>query len=217
MNGLGRAWFDTLPDSVGASARPCHQPFFVRALSQTMRMLEDPDWEVLDNADGCNFSEGVPVGHLEPLPNVPQVFEPKRKETKYDQSELRYEMSNYNSVAGDVRSILEEQFQEEEKAGRMFPLSLKEARARYPGSALRIAAQGVLEKPGGGYRVIHDATHGVQLSNEIKIDNQMSNPCPREPSTVLQQSCLNDERVIFGIAADISKALTWQNGVRLQV
>jgi hypothetical protein len=62
-----------------------------------------------------------------------------------------------NDFRGDetaAEKILEEQFREEEKAGRMFPLSKKEAARRYPGRALTVAAQGILEKPDGGHRII---------------------------------------------------------------
>jgi hypothetical protein len=36
--------------------------------------------------------------------------------------------------------------------------SEKEARRLYPDGALRIAAQGILDKPDGGHRIIHDGT-----------------------------------------------------------
>ena len=42
------------------------------------------------------------------------------------------------------KKILEEQFREEERAGRMTPLSEKEAAKRYPGRSLRVAAQGMV-------------------------------------------------------------------------
>ena len=59
----------------------------------------------------------------------------------------------------------------------MIPLSEKEARARYLGDALRIAAQGILEKPDGGYCIIHDGTHGVHLHNQIVIHDRLEGTC----------------------------------------
>jgi len=70
----------------------------------------------------------------------------------------------------EYEKVLEKQFREEESEGRMKPVSEKEARKKYPGSSLRIAAQGILDKPDGGHRIIHDGTHGVHLNNEIRIE-----------------------------------------------
>ncbi len=64
------------------------------------------------------------------------------------------------------------------KWGRMLPMSFKAAVQRYPGSSLRVAAQGILDKPDGGHRIIHDGAHGVQLSNEINIVDRLENPGP---------------------------------------
>ena len=48
-------------------------------------------------------------------------------------------------------------FEKEEAEGRMFPLSFAEARRRYPGSTLRVAAaQADIPKPDQEFRVLHD-------------------------------------------------------------
>lgn len=206
MDDLRKGWFALLPDPTQAAVKPDFQPFFLNALSQTMQALGDPDWQVLCTSPGANYAEGVPVGHLEEISNVPQVFARRSKAVSYDQSDIRYIMDNYKTAQGNLKEILEEQFAEEERAGRMFPLSVPEAKRRYPGDQLRVAAQGALEKPGGGHRVIHDATHGVNLNNQIVSDNQMVNPGPREMATVLNFSAKASQRVLFGVAADISKA-----------
>ena len=206
MKKLRSDWFQLLPDPIQAGVKTKFQPFFLHALSQTSRMLEDPDWEILCSSPGGNYADGVPVGHTEPIQNVCQVFDCRVKDPTYDQSDLQLIMDNYRTPGTSLKEILEEQFAEEERAGRMFPLSLAEARARYPGDRLRIAAQGALEKPGGGYRVIHDATHGVNLNNQIVSDNKLVNPGPRELATILTHSGQSHERVLFGIAADIAKA-----------
>ena len=74
-------------------------------------------------------------------------------------------MDNYDS-ASDAGPALQQHFEKEESMGHMFPLSGAEARRRYPGGRLRIAAQAVLPEV-GGVRVIHDGTHGVQVNNGI--------------------------------------------------
>ena len=54
----------------------------------------------------------------------------------------------------EAEKILSDQFKEEELAGRMMPLLEAEAKRRYPDQSLRVAAQGILEKPDGGHRII---------------------------------------------------------------
>ena len=117
------------------------------------------------------------------------------------------EVGNY--FRGDEAAAeknLEEQFREEEKAGRMMPLSEKEASRRYPGRSLRVAAQGILEKPDGGHRIIHDGTHGVRLNNEIVILDRLENPGPCELAATMETSQEASEHVVFGLNADVAKA-----------
>ena len=207
MDSLREKWFALLPDSGKARQVPDGQPFWLFALSQSLRMMGDPDADIIDNSPGSSFAEGVHLGHLEPLGPTPQVYRAREKEPSYDESEWMPEVGNY--FRGDetaAEKILEEQFREEEKAGRMFPLSEKEAARRYPGRALRVAAQGILEKPDGGHRIIHDATHGVRLNNEIVILDRLENPGPRELATIMEVSQDSGEHVIFGLNADVAKA-----------
>lgn len=103
------------------------------------------------------------------------------KQSKYDDLERSQEMGNYfRGDESDAEKILLEQFKEEELAGRMIPVSEAEAKRLYPGQSLRIAAQGILEKPDGGHRIIHDGTHGVQLNNQIVVEDRLENRGPRE-------------------------------------
>ena len=207
MDNLREKWFAMLPDSGKARKVPDGQPFWLFALSQSLRLMGDPDADIIDNSPGSSFAEGVHLGHLEPLGPTPQVYRPREKEPSYDESEWMPEVGNY--FRGDemaAEKILEEQFREEEKAGRMFPLSEKEAARRYPDRALRVAAQGILEKPDGGHRIIHDATHGVRLNNEIVILDRLENPGPRELATIMEVSQDSGENVIFGLNADVAKA-----------
>ena len=106
----------------------------------------------------------------------------------------------------EAEKILSDQFKEEELAGRMMPLLEAEAKRRYPDQSLRVAAQGILEKPDGGHRIIHDGAHGVQLNNQILIEDRLENPGPREMACIMETSMASGERCIFSLNADIAKA-----------
>ena len=86
---------------------------------------------------------------------------------------------------------------ENEAEGRMLPMSFKTAVQKFPGAALRVAAQGILDKPDGGHRIIHDGTHGVQLNKEISATDRLENPGPRELAAIMNLSVAAGERVIF--------------------
>eukprot|EP00438_Fugacium_kawagutii_P030206 Skav207292 [mRNA] locus=scaffold434:298126:309294:- [translate_table: standard] len=174
------------------------QPFFLHALAQSLREIGDPDVDIIDTDPASCFASGVHLGHLVPLGPTPQVFRPKLKEATYDESEWQPE--------AEAERVLEQQFSDEEAAGRMVPISLAEAKRQYPGDSLRIAAQGILEKPDGTYRIVHDGTHGVQLNNAIRVLDKMDNPGPRELACIMDTSIAADERVVFAVNADISKA-----------
>ena len=74
-------------------------------------------------------------------------------------------MRNYRD-GPEVEKALQEAFEKEEKEGRVFPLSLSEARRRYPGGSFRVAAQAVVPKPDNDFRVVHDGTHGASTSQQ---------------------------------------------------
>eukprot|EP00435_Cladocopium_sp_Y103_P011931 s1588_g3.t1 len=136
-----------------------------------------------------------------------KVYRPKIKEPSHDESEWSLSMDNYfKGTESKAQKILEEYFQEEEREGRMQLMSEKEAAKQYPGDALRIAAQGILDKPDGGHRIIHDGTHGVHLNNQIQSACRLENPGPRELSTIMRLSEEAKEKVIFGVNGDIAKA-----------
>ena len=91
------------------------------------------------------------------------MYEKLEQGRTYDPSEVRWDMSNYDSAC-DAGPALQQHFEKEESMGHMFPLSEGEARRRFPGDRLRVAAQAVLPKV-GGIRVIHDGTHGVPTAS----------------------------------------------------
>ena len=175
---LREDWFRMLPDPVRARDLIPHQPFYLRAMAQTLEILEDPDFRILEEGKFC-FCNGVEVGHLEPLGPNPQVYRTRRKGQKYDESVWEPEMRNYRDGPEVEKSLLEA-FEKEEREGRMFPLSMNEARQRYPGSSFRVAAQAVVPKPDNDFRVVHDGTHGVQVNNDIVMKDRLESPGARE-------------------------------------
>ena len=69
---LRERWFALLPDSGRARQVPSEQPFRLHALAQSLRLMGDPDVDILDRIPGSNFVEGVHLGHLEALGPTPQ-------------------------------------------------------------------------------------------------------------------------------------------------
>eukprot|EP00435_Cladocopium_sp_Y103_P059232 s1226_g21.t1 len=208
LDELRQKWFELLPDPSSAREMPPHQPFFLQALAQSLSLMGDPDVDIIDVGDGqSSYIDGVHLGHVVPLQLVPQVYRPRTKEPTYDESEWSLTMDNYSKGSeAEAQKILDDYLKDEELEGRMQHISKKEAERQYPGDSLRIAAQGILDKPDGGHRIIHDATHGVHLNNQIQSASRLENPGPRELSTIMRLSEEAGQRVIFGINGDIAKA-----------
>ena len=204
LNKLREDWFNMLPDPLRAREMIPYQPFYLRAMAQTLRILEDPDFHIIEEGKFC-FVNGVEVGHTGPLGPVPQVFRARRKDQKYDDSVWQPLMENYRD-GPEVEKSLEEAFAKEEADGRMFPLSLAEAQSRYPGDTLRIAAQAVIPKPDQDFRVVHDGTHGVQVNNQIVMLDRLESPGAREVSAIQKLGVVSDEKVLFGLVGDVKKA-----------
>ena len=64
---LREKWFSLLPDSHRASQITEGQPFYLHAKPQSLRLMGDPDTDILDSVEGSNFVNGVHVGHCFPL------------------------------------------------------------------------------------------------------------------------------------------------------
>lgn len=73
------------------------QPFYLSLLSQGLRLLEDPDWEILTSLND-GFEVGDPVGYKSPLPRTPEVFPPKKKQRTLDESQYQEEARNCKSA-----------------------------------------------------------------------------------------------------------------------
>ena len=201
---LRMKWFAMLPQPELASQVPESQPFFLHAVGQTLRLMDDPDHRIIDLATD-SYVSGVPVGTDCKMPRTPAVFLRKKKWRQYDQTELLLDVPNYSSAL-EAADSLEAQFREEEQMGMMFPVTLAVAQKLYPGDRLRIAAQGAIKKPDNTYRPLHDATHGVNVNSTIKPRDQLSMPGPPEAATSMQICQDEYPGAHFSIAADISKA-----------
>ena len=143
MTELRTSRFNLLENPVDAARVPEGQPFFLEALSQTCRALQDEDWRVLTN-EKDSYASGRRVGYNMTFPRVPMVYRPKQKQRVYDESEFQAVNGNYES-AREVPEQLEQQFQEEERLGFMYPLSEAEARGRF-GEKLRVASLGAIQR-----------------------------------------------------------------------
>ncbi|CAE8623315.1 unnamed protein product [Polarella glacialis] len=173
---LRKAWFDLLTDPRQAAELPEFQPFYLYAMSQSLRSMGDPDWEVVGDIPN-GYASGVPVG-------------------------LGYEMPRTPKAETD----LEKQFRSEETLGVMFPVSLPVAKAMYPGDRLRMAAQGAIKKPDGSYRALRDGARGVRVNNEIRTRDQLEYPGPAEEARAMEIAKEEMPGVHFALAADIRKA-----------
>ena len=121
-----------------------------------------------------------------------------------DSTEFAAERENYKSDKG-IESVLEAQFEEDAKEGMCFKLLNEEASRLYPGGTLRIAAIGAIEKADSSFRVIHDATHGVQVNNQAIMRDRMRMPGPREEKYILRKTASSKEQC-FVLQTDVSKA-----------
>ena len=208
---LGEArafWFRVLAEEGGVPVEelelmPEYQPFYLRALAETLRIFGDPDWRVFWESKE-SFAKGVPVGVDVRLPRTPAVFERKRRWRRYDDSEPVLEKENYKSILGNEAQI-RAQFEEEKALGMMFDVPDRTAHEQYPGDRLRVAAQGALEKGDNSFRVIHDGTHGVRVNNAIKPRDQVRMPTAGDIRAVLREGADTGE-VHFLLKGDVAKA-----------
>ena len=203
LNGLRAEWFSLLEDPVLAREQVANQPFFLQAIAQTARRMEDEDWKVLVEGED-NYTQGRRVGFKSAFPRVPLVFRPKLKYRQYDDTELREDNVNYTSAQAH-EDTLEKQFQEEEAMGFMYPLSEAEARRRF-GERLRIASLGAICKEDGTVRALHDATHFVKVNSEIVIQDRLEFPGPANSCRLMEASQEDGHRFMLAVAADIAKA-----------
>ena len=160
-----------LRDPEDAKKRDDGQPFFLRLLSQWLEVFIYPDVRCLVDSED-SFASGVNVGVESPLPRTPQVFPPKVKHRRLDETDFNPIAENY--ISGQMSSKeLEEKFREEELLGRMEPSKMSVLKATKYGDKLRVAAMEAIVKPDGGVRPLHDATHSVMVNHSIQYRDQL--------------------------------------------
>ena len=203
LDNLRRRWSELLPDPQRALQVADGQPFLLHGLAQWLEVFEDPDvGSLVDEED--SFASGVPVGVLEPLPRTPQVFPPKLKHRKWDESEYNPVAMNYPSAKVSAAE-LEKKFLEEESLGRMFPLRLSVAKEKFGEDKVRVAAMAAITKPDGSVRPLHDGTHSVQVNNAIVYRDQIQCPGPPEVAAAVRET-LETREAPFAFSADIRAA-----------
>ena len=186
---------------------PEFQPFLLRCLSETLRLMRDPDWRIMCTDPKGNFEEGVPIGVGFKLPRTPAVYERKTKWKKLDETDFVQDMSNYKSAAGEKMSeILRKQFQEEADLGMMYETTLEQAQLDFPGDLLRVAAQGAIEKTDETFRIVHDGTHGVRVNNDIRVRDQTKMPGAHEARKIMDLCYVERNGVHFQLLMDARKA-----------
>eukprot|EP00435_Cladocopium_sp_Y103_P016814 s740_g4.t1 len=191
-----------LRDPADALVKDDGQPFYLRMLAQWLEVFEDPDVDCLVNAED-SYATGVNVGVESPLPRSPQVFPPKRKHRKMDDTDFNPIAENYVSAQISSRE-LEEKFREEEMLGRMEPSKLSVLRERY-GDKLRVASMAAILKPDGGVRPLHDATHSVMVNHSIRYQDQLQCPGPAEVAAIVREA-VESKEAPFCVSADIKAA-----------
>ena len=191
-----------LRDPGDAMVRDTGQPFYLRLLAQWLEVFQDPDVDSLVN-NSDSFATGVNVGVEDPLPRSPQIFPPKVKHRRLDDTEFNPIADNY--VSGQLSAKeLEEKFREEEALGRMEPSKLAVLKAKF-GDKLRVAAMAAIVKPDGGVRPLHDATHSVMVNHAITYRDQLQCPGPAEVATVVREA-VESREAPFCVSADIRAA-----------
>ena len=203
MDRLRREVAGTLDDPAGALEVPSGQPFFLHMLAQSLGVLGDPDWEILTQGEEC-YANGMPLGCEKPFPRAPQVFAPRSKYRKLDETPFDPCMINYTSAELSADQ-LEAQFREDERAGMMIATTEGAVKQEFGEGQLLIAAMGALVKPSGQTRPLHDGTHGIRLNNSIKVLDRLEHPGPADIVEVVAQAADAGEAP-FCICADIAMA-----------
>ncbi|CAE7391700.1 unnamed protein product, partial [Symbiodinium sp. CCMP2456] len=178
-----------LPDPEAALRMPPGQPFMLHLLSQSLEVLGDPDFRILDHGTE-SFAEGV--------------FSQRTTFRKLDESEYDPSMLNYRSAELNAEQ-LEAKFREDESAGLMLCTTEAEAKRTYGEDAVLIAAMGAVTKANGDVRPLHDGTHGINLNNKIRILDKLQVPGPEDLQEVASR-VKESKEAPFALCADIKQA-----------
>ena len=159
----------------------------LRLLQALGSAVGDPDVEYLEEM----ASVGVRLGAGDEIDRIPAVYEEKTSwrlpdpaPGKWDEESLR---DNYRS-AGLHLGKVEEQIDKDVKAGHIIAMPLEEARRRY-GTDLKVASLAAVPKDveWEQVRVVHDASNGVEVNHQIRLNNRMRFPLFDDLEAVLWQ------------------------------
>ena len=136
------------------------QPYMLLAMGEMARLAGDPDFKIIHRSKHC-FRKGVRNGYDSKLHRTPAVYARKTRWRLYDKEELtESRMNNFEMVEANADAVMAK-FQKEQELGRVDFLTMTEAENKF-GSKLLIAAIFAEQKVGGDWRILHDATHGVE-------------------------------------------------------
>ena len=177
------------------------QPFFLAALEEIFRISGDPDYRAFYS--GANsFAKGVRRGVGVKAPRVPAVLLPKTKWRNYAETGVAEDSCRENYVSARQQAkVVQEQFEGEARLGAMLKMPMSEAVKKFERN-LAIASLGALEKRDGSYRVIHDATHGLDVNSAIRMRDQVPTATDGELRALLQ----TEPGVTFGLTGDVQRA-----------
>ena len=178
------------------------QPFYLDAMSVTLKVAGDPDFRVLTEKTRYSFKAGVPVGFEAKIGRMPAVYERKETWRKLDESEYDPLMKNYASVAGNEEVILK-QFRAEQELGMMSEMDEQLAKDSFPN--LLIAAQGCIQKADESWRVLHDGTHGIRLNNSIALHDRTRMPTASDLRSCMCE-CAETGKTYLSMQADVRMA-----------
>ena len=159
----------------------------LRLLRTIAEEMGDPDSDYLGEMAGT----GVRLGAESEVPRIPEVYEEKVKwplpaasEVSWSEEQVR---DNYKSAAEHLDKV-QVQVDKDIAAGHVVKVPLAEARQRY-GSRLKIASLGAVPKDvdWSEVRVVHDATHGVEVNHQIRLCNRMRFPLFDDLEAVMGQ------------------------------
>ena len=172
---------DTVKDT------PTGQPYMLMAIGEGLRIMGDPDFKIC-HLSRFSFMKGVRIGFKRKLHRTPAIFPRKDHWRGYEDAEQELDRKNYKPTIGLEAQLLHH-FGREKEMGRVDFLNLKEneARIKYPGDTLRIASLLAETKDSGGMRVLHDATHGVEVNPHIKVLDQHGTPSIAENQQYLEE------------------------------
>ena len=178
-----------------------------RRVAALLELAGDPDFAFLNEL----ASVGACLGVGEVLPRVPAVFEAK---TRWKLSEPGGDFeptvcANYKSAEENMEDIRRQIVQELHK-GTVVSMTKSEAQRKF-GNKLAVAALGAVPKEVGTseVRIIHDATHNVEVNPRIRVRDQIR--CPRIDDLdgllrLLVAECSRDPTIRFCLKYDVSRA-----------